>query len=278
MEGMSMQKLSNSSILKILSRLLILLVIAKVISLVILYLLPSDGVELSIEDTYQPKYQRVDFKNMLISTKTKTSQQEKEVVQSGVNITNMVLRGLYGINDSGFIIVALKTNTKDTTIVEVGDIYSGYKLTKIEKTSAILSKGNTKYTLHLDTSEVDFKYKKSKSTSLNNNDEIISQKVVSKRDIQHYAKNPKQIWREISIIEVKQGKEIKGFKVTRIDPKSKMATLGLKKGDLIIKANNVELKSYRDALNIYAKIKDIDLVQIVVIRNGVQRELVYEIN
>ncbi|MCW9027213.1 MAG: PDZ domain-containing protein, partial [Thiovulaceae bacterium] len=74
------------------------------------------------------------------------------------------------------------------------------------------------------------------------------------------------------------GKNIKGFKVTRIAANSKMATLGLKKNDIIIKANNVVLKSYRDALNIYTKIKDIDLVQIVVIRDGVEKEIVYEIN
>jgi len=112
----------------------------------------------------------------------------------------------------------------------------------------------------------------------NDDDELISQQVVTRTDIAYYAKNPKQIWREISIREVKDGKRIKGFKISRIDPNSKFATMGLKKGDLIIKANNVELKSYRDALNIYAKIDKIDVIQIVIIRNGIEKEIVYEIN
>lgn len=271
-----MQKLSNSAILKIISVLLILLVIAKVISLVVLYILPSDGVELSVEESYQPKYQRVDFKNML-SAATKVQQAKKEVVESGVSMTNMILKGLYGTRSSGFIIVALKSKPKDTTIVEVGDVYSGYTLVEIEKSAAIFNKNGTKYTLNLDDATVGKKYTKAKSTT-KTLDEPISQKIVSKTDIEHYAKNPKQIWKEISIIELKEGKKIKGFKITRIAPNSKMATLGLRKNDIIIKANNVVLKSYRDALNIYSKIKDIDVMQIVVIRDGVEKEIVYEIN
>jgi len=269
-----MQKLSNPSILKIISTLLILLVIAKSISLVILYMLPSDGVELSVEESYQPKYQRYDFKNMLSSSQN-ISKDNKEVVQSGISMTNMLLKGLYGTEKSGFIIVALKSKPTNTSIVEVGDIYSGYQLLKIKKSSAIFMKNSKKYTLNLDDLKVDSKYSKSSS---NQTDEMVSQKVVSKNDIEHYAKNPKDIWKEISIIELKEGKEIKGFKVTRIKPNSKMATLGLKKNDIIIKANNVVLKSYRDALNIYSKIKNIKLLQIVVIRDGIEREIVYEID
>ncbi|MCW9026715.1 MAG: hypothetical protein OQJ77_05310, partial [Thiovulaceae bacterium] len=210
-----MQKLSNSSILKIISRLLILLVVAKVISLVVLYLLPSDGVELSVEESYQPKYQRVDFKNML-STAQKVQTVKKELVQSGVSMTNMILKGLYGTKDSGFIIVALKSKPKKTTIVEKGDVYEGYTLVAIEKKSAIFTKNSTKYTLNLEDSKVVSKHVKSKAKKNKNNEESeeISQKIVSKSDIEHYAKNPKEIWKEISIVEVKDGKNIKGFKVT----------------------------------------------------------------
>lgn len=271
-----MQKLSNSPILKIISMLLMLLVAAKVISLIVLYLLPSDGIELSIEESYQPKYQRVDFKNMLNTAQTAQSS-KKEFVQSGISMTNMILKGLYGTQNSGFIIVALKSKPKDTQIVEVGEVYKGYKLVGIEKKSATFTKNSTKYTLNLEALKINTQNVKSKVGNANG-DEQISQKIVSKNDIEHYAKNPKDIWKEISIMEVKDGKAIKGFKVTRIKPNSKMATLGLKKDDIIIKANNVVLKSYRDALNIYSKIKDIDVVQIVVIRNGIEKEIVYEIN
>ena len=64
-----MIKLSNSYFLQVLTKLLILLVIAKALSLALLWYLPSDGVELAQKENYQPKYQRVDFKNMLQTLK-----------------------------------------------------------------------------------------------------------------------------------------------------------------------------------------------------------------
>jgi len=68
------------------------------------------------------------------------------------------------------------------------------------------------------------------------------------------------------------------LKKIRIDPNSKFATLGLRKGDVIIKANNIPLKSYRDAMNVYKNINKFDAINIVVMRNNQEKELVYEIN
>lgn len=279
-----MIKFSNSKLLSIFSKLLILALVAKSISLALMYMLPNDGVSLNIKPSYQPSFQRVDFKNML-DVEVKVADVKKSTTSSGgISITNMLLKGLYGTKESGFVIVSLKATPKKTTILSVGEVFSGYKLESIERTSAIFIKGSTKYTLNLESSKLSASVG-NRVTPVNVNsvddDEPITQKAVTRTDIAHYAKNPKQIWKEISIREVKDAKDakkIKGFKVTRIDPNSKFATMGLKKGDLITKANNVELKSYRDALNIYTKIDKIDVIQIIIIRNGIEKEIVYEIN
>jgi general secretion pathway protein C len=99
-----------------------------------------------------------------------------------------------------------------------------------------------------------------------------------KNDLSYYLKNPKRIWDDISITEIKKGDKIDGFKVTKIKNASRMSRLGLKKGDVIIKANNIELKSYKDAFNIFNKINEIDTLQIVVMRNNTEKEFIYEIN
>ena len=277
-----MIKLSNSKLLSIFTKLLISALIAKGLSLGLMSMLPSDGVSLDIKPSYQPKFQRVDFKNML-DVEVKQVEVKKSTTSSGagISITNMLLKGLYGTKESGFVIVSLKSTPKKTTILSVGEIFSGYTLKSISSNSATFVKGGVDFILRLESSEKSTaaisKAIKKGPPSLED-DEPISQKVVTRNDIAYYAKNPKQIWKEISIREVKDGKKIKGFKVTRIDAKSKFATMGLKKGDLIIKANNVELKSYKDALDIYTKIDKIDLIQIVIIRNGQEKEIVYEIN
>ncbi len=264
-----MIKLSNSRYLKVFFKLLLLLLIAKSISLVLLLLLPNDSIELNMQNNYQPKYQRVDFKNMIFdATLDKNTQATNKNTSS---IKNMILKGLYGVKDSGFIIVALKSAPTKTEIIEIGEVYFGYTLVQIANKNAIFEKNSKEYTLWLDVENQN-------TTKVKNKNKISHQKVITKEDISFYAKNPKQIWKEISIIEVKENKKIKGFKITKIDPSSKMATLGLRKNDLIIKVNNVVLKSYKDALDIYGKIDTMDLVQIVVIRNGIEKEIVYEIN
>jgi len=270
-----MIKLSNSSYLKIFTKLLILLVVAKAVSLAIWAYLPSDGIELSEQKSYQPKYQRVDFRNMLKSPKRDSSgtTTTTATASSGISITNMVLKGLYGKGNSGFVIVALKSSPKKTSIIEVGEVFSGFTLKSITVKSAIFTKNSKEYILELDKS-------KSKGSITNVVDEADDSepKSVQRSDISFYEKNPKQIWKDISIKEIKNGKEIKGFKVTRIKRGSKMEKLGLKRGDVIIKANNIELKSYKNAMDIYSKIGTLKMIQIVVIRNNQEKELVYEIN
>ena len=275
-----MIKLSNSKLLSIFFKLLLLVLVAKSISLIFLFLLPSDGEELSIENNYQPKYQRIDFSNMIFNEKiTKETKDVTSVSTNALSISNMVLKGLYGTKNSGFVIVALKSTPAKTTIVGVGEVYSGYTLIHIASKNATFEKNSKEYILWLDmkseTSDLITLVTKNKTKVVAKE---LSQKTVTRDDISFYAKNPKQIWKEISIVELKENGKIKGFKITKIDSKSKMATLGLQKGDVIIKANNVVLKSYRDALNIYTNIKDIDVMQIVVIRNGIEKEIVYEIN
>lgn len=268
-----MSKLSNSYMLKLITRLLILLAIAKSISLVIWWFLPSDGVELQTEDNYNPKYQRVDFVTMLESNTTAKSASGSNTgaYTDNVSITNMILKGLYGKDSSGFAIVSLKSSPETTSIVPVGDNFSGYVLKTILGSGVIFTKNNQEYVLEIDNATLSPKL----TSAVTDFQEPVG---VSRADIKFYAENPKQIWNDIAISEVKDGNEIKGFKVNQIGEKSKMSELGLQKGDVIVEVNNTRLKSYKDALDIYKNIDKISTMQIVVIRNNIEMELVYEIH
>lgn len=182
----------------------------------------------------------------------------------------MVLKGLYGAQSRGYIIVALKSAPKDTSIVKVTELYQGYTLKSIEHASAIFEKNAQEYVLHLEDITTFVASKKSAKES------GISD--VSREDIAYFAKNPADIWRDISIVEIKDGDKIEGFKVTRIDPKSKFASLGLQESDVIIKLNNVALVSYQDAIDVYSNIDKLSTIQIVVLRENQEKELIYEIH
>ena len=269
-----MTKLSNFYLLSILTKLLVLLALAKIISLSIWWILPSDGIELQVENNYSPKYQRVDFKNMIENESRKRVSKTVKTV-SGISITNMVLKGLYGLENKGFAILALKSSPKKTSIISVGEKFSGYTLKTISTNSVVFTKSSKEYILEIAyVKDIAQKQKKIvrpiiKSSEIQN---------ISRGDIKRYATNPKKIFQEISIVEVKEHNAIKGFKVTRIKRGSTMSQLGLKKGDILIRANNIDLKSYKDALQLYKNIDKISTMQIVVLRDNIEKELIYEIN
>lgn len=279
-----MRKLSNSAIISIISKLLILLVIAKGLSLVLWWYLPSDGIEMKIKNNYQPKYQRVQLKNMIKQELVVVEKVVEEVLDT-ISITNMLLKGLYGTSTNAFVIVSMKVSPKETEIIGIGEEFKGYKLKSITTDSAIFGKDSKDYILELDDpnnkkgvkgkSVGDITKVSKKKVIVKGNDKPIG---VSRKDIAHFAKNPKQIWRDISIKEVKVNGKIIGFNIRSIKKNSKFAILGLQRGDLIIKANNVKLESYKDAINIYKNINKLDTIQIVVIRNEQEVELVYDIN
>ncbi|MDB2562089.1 hypothetical protein N9X61_00645 [Sulfurimonas sp.] len=269
-----MQKLSNSFFLNILTKVLILLAIAKVISLAIWWFLPSDGVELQVKKNYKPAYQRVDFKSMLISPSVAHAkkQAKKKTTTSSVNITNMILKGLYGKGTNGMAIVALKSSARKTSVVSVGEVFSGYVLKTILKNAVVFTKNKKEYTLNMG------KPKNISKSVISPVTVETRTKTVARKDINDYIYNRKDIWKDIAIDALKVSGKIQGFKVKRVNKKSQLGTLGLQKGDLIVAANNIELKSYKDVLDIYKKIKELKTIQIIVLRDNQEHEFVYDIN
>lgn len=268
-----MQKLSNTKLITLAMKLLVLLLAAKVISLGVWWYLPGEGVELHAQKSYQPKYQRVSFANMLETQKVQTQEQGAAVTQAS-NIESLILKGLYGSRFEGFAIIAKKSSKNETSIVAVGEAYEGYVLKEIELMGVILTKSSKDYRLSLEQS--DAKYAKA-LTKAEHASEEVSQKEVSRTDIRTYSNNPALIWKDIGIQEVMEGKKIVGFKVTRVKRGSKMATLGLQKGDLIIKANNIPLTSINDVLKLYKQIDKLETLALTVLRNNQEKEIIYEI-
>ena len=143
MGNMNMLKISNPFLIDVANKLLIMFVIAKGLSLVALWYLPSDGIELNSKNSYQPPYQRVDFKNMLV--RQSGIQQEYNAVKiQDTSMSNMVLKGLYGTKTKGFVIIAMRASSKKTSIIAIGELYQGFKLISIALKSATFIKNSKK--------------------------------------------------------------------------------------------------------------------------------------
>lgn len=270
-----MIRTSNLKIVRILTKILILIVAAKVISLVLWLYLPGSGVQIKEQKNYRSKYRRYDFGSFIDkkSVKEAASSAKSGELESknSANITNMILKGLYAASDRGYVIVAMKASPKKTSIIELFETYQGYTLRSIKSTSAVFEKEGKSFVLELEKSTASsgtMKLELSKDDT----------KKIYRNDINSYIKTPSDIWRDISITEIKNADKIEGFKITKVRPGSKIAALGLKENDLIVSINNVPMDSYQNALDIYKDIENINSVRIEILRQNQNMELVYEID
>ena len=190
-------------------------------------------------------------------------------------ISNILLNMIYQEeNQNGWIIIAEKSSRK-TTILGINELYKNYKLLKIFENHVIFEKNNREYKLLLNTENQKTSYAIEERTP---SIEKIDDQYQLKRDlINEYTQNSSKIWQEISIKETVTNGSINGFKITRIPQKSVFKKLGLKQGDIIKSVNNVQLKSYADAFNIYKKISKVKNMKFVVLRGNKEVELEYEI-
>jgi len=265
---------------------LIIILVAKALSLVMLWYFQNEGVHYHPNSSKVPEYKRYSANNIIRSASKPdaqsavaepSSEEAKELAAYGPNISNMTLKGLFKDQEGGFVIIALKAKPKDSEVIGIHDTFQGYELTRILKNGAVFDKRGAPYTLYFSKENKDISYrKKGRSKAKVQDDGGIKQ--VNKSDILHYAKNVKQIWKDIGIVEVKKNKKTVGFKVTRIKANTPFAQLGLRKGDIIIKANNKPMKSYKDAIAIYKGIDKLEALELIVLRNNQETEITYEIN
>lgn len=264
----------NPAYMKILRNLLIAILMAKAISLGMLWYFPSEGVNYHASSSKAPEYKRYSVNNIIKAAQKPDLSSGEELTAYGPNISNMVLSGLFKSKSGGYVIIALKSKPNDAEVLGIGGSFGGYTLQKILENGAVFQKGGQNYSLYFSEEKQNARYTK-RSGEAESGEETMKQ--VAKTDISYYAKNVGQIWKDISIVEEKKNGKITGFKVTRIKANTPFANLGLRQGDIIIKANNKPMTSYKDALAIYKGIDKLQALELIVLRNNQETEIVYEI-
>ena len=86
------------------------------------------------------------------------------------------------------------------------------------------------------------------------------------------------IYKNIGIGEIKEGKDLRGFKINFVRRDSPFAKLGIRRNDVIKSINGQEITSYNAAFGVYKNIKNVDNLSLVIIRGKEEMELEYEIN
>ena len=280
-----MKKLFKPEMFKKILSVLILLLILKLLWFIVEVLwLPATDIDQEVEQGGKSLYYRVKLTPNAAPAPKKTVT-KASVRQSG-SIRDITLLAVYNASDATVITVSHKKKNK---VLGLGDNINGFVLEGAGNNFATFSKNSKTYRVQL-----------VKIAKNNNNIKAVKNaspseikegtkpegqvtdagdhKIIDRSLFDHYAKNMDDIYKNIGVKEVKEGKNLKGFQISFVKRNSDFSKLGLRRDDVIKSINGQEINSYNAALGVYKNIQDADNLSLVIKRGKEEMELEYEIN
>jgi general secretion pathway protein C len=211
----------------------------------------------------------------------------KTVKKIAGSIKEIKLLAIYNASDIAVVTVEYKNKSK---VLGSGDMINGFTLEGAGSNFAMFSKGGKNYKVMLaknsksssNTSMIKSvpspKRKKTEKKVLGEVTNEGDVKIIDRSLLDHYADNMEDIYKNIGIAEIKEGKDLKGFKINFVRKDSPFAKLGIRRNDVIKAINGQEIKSYNAAFGVYKNIKNVDNLSLVIMRGKEEMELEYEIN
>lgn len=104
------------------------------------------------------------------------------------------------------------------------------------------------------------------------------ERTFAKEEIKRFLEDPKEILTDARLLpNLKEGRQ-EGFIVREVRPGGFYDRIGLQNGDVILRANKIELTSPNDGIKIFSLIKELDRVELDIVRDGKPMTQVYNIN
>jgi general secretion pathway protein C len=282
-----MKHLFKPEVFKGILGILILLLLVKIIWFVVEVLwLPSTGVDHMAQKGGKALYYRVKLTPNEAAAPVATPTKVPVKKASG-SIKEIKLLAIYNAADVTVITVEHKSKTK---VLSRGDDINGFVLQGAGNNFATFSKNSKTYKVLLLKSKSSGKVsvkpvvskpvtKKPKAkTAQGDVTDAGDHKVIDRTLLDHYAKNMDDIYKNVGIGEVRNGKDLAGFRITFVRKDSPFAKLGIKRDDVIKSINGQEINSYNAAFGVYKNIQNIDNLTLVIQRGKEEMELEYEIN
>jgi len=278
-----MKHLFKPAFVKYLWIFLFVFIVVKVFWFIIeIWALPTKGVTYTQEKGGKALYYRIKLSPNKASAPTLTPARK-----SAGSIKDIKLLAIYHASDVTVVTVEYKRKTK---VLGRGDVINGFMLEGAGHHHATFSKNNKIYEVPL---SIGAKSSRSSgiSASRQNNPakkaenrvegevtDAGDHKIIDKSLISHYAKNMDDIYKNIGIKEIKNGKKLEGFRISFIKRGSPFAKLGLKRGDTIKSINGQKIDSYNAAFSMYKNIENIENLTLGIQRGKEEMELEYEVN
>lgn len=273
-----MKQIINPKLLSTIMFLLSIILLVKVVWIVIsIMFLPEAGEELNL--TIKPKalYYRVK-----LSSNAATIEPIKPTKKVVSSMRGVKLIALY--NSSDVLVVTIEKNRK-TTVLSKGDNIDGFTLKSAGADYALFTKDSKEFKLKLNEVKTvggrgkitPTKVKKSKEIKSNNIREDNGIKIVNRELLTAYTSNPKNIWKDIGIVENKKDERLNGFKINYVKKGSDFEKLGLRRGDILTAINAEELDNLGAVMSLYGEINNIENLTLTIERDGISKDIEYEI-
>jgi len=253
--------------MKLTFNIFIAFIVADLIALIVSVFSYSTPIEF-VKVELAPSYQNYRFDNIFREEKKKAVVVKK--IEPVFELKNVILNGIYLSGKDSMIV--LEDKTKKTFILNLGEYYKGYKLYQVYPKKVVFKRDGNNYELYLGG-----KKREHDKQKLQNSIEEVSVKMVKQAKIKHYMKNFADIWKNISIEPVFQGKQIRGYKITDVKKGSDFYNLGFRKDDRIVSVNGKNLYSDADAFYFYKHINEFDSLNITFIRDGEEENIEFNI-
>jgi len=274
--------ISLKSIVTILS---IMLVIKLLWSIVFWMWLPVSGINYQEKSGAKPLFYRV----KLTPNEAPAPEKKKAPVKksSSGSIKNIKLIGIYDSGENAVVVVSYKGKTK---VVAIGESVDGFTLDHTTATEAVFRKNDKYYTVKLDKNKshidklatvVDNLPQTDENTGgepVDEEDDIEQHYKLKRSEVDRFANNLSDVYKNIGIREVKKDGKLAGFRVTFIRRGSPFAKLGLQRGDVLKSINGQELDNYATAYSAYRNIGDAEMMTLKIERENKEMELEYEID
>ncbi len=200
---------------------------------------------------------------------TSPSKVSVPVMEETFSLGEYTLKGTVVCSGCNRSIAILEKNGK-SKIISVGEELHGYKLIRVYPDRAIFSKGSREVILILKSLK---KVKLSSSNSAFSSNLQTNSFTVKRSEVINQISSG-DFLRYINIVPITNPS---GLKVTYVSPRSFIYKLGIRPGDVIISINDIRIKTPEDSFSAFEQLKNADSITVVVLRNGREVKLHYEL-
>lgn len=158
------------------------------------------------------------------------------------------------------------------------DVFGAGKLSVVSADKVIISDDGRRFELLFPTIESTTAKNPSSSGLVNQTMKNSKEMTFDREQIKKFLENPNELLTGARLMPLlKEGRQ-EGFVVREVKPGGVYENMGLKNEDIILRANKIDLNSPGDGVKIFNMIKELDRLELDIIRNGVPMTQVFHIN